>query len=91
MTRPRGSSQINESMYSSDLLLGGSIISKINKNNIFRKLYQLFEVASSGTHNISLRNPVHDICLHIISVMTKITLSKLQKQVFLRDIGCILS
>ena len=65
VTRPRGSSQINESMYSSDLLLsGGSIISKINKSLTFSGNYiNLFEVASSGTHNISLRNPVHDMML----------------------------
>ena len=65
VTRPRGSSQINESMYSSDLLLSGSsIISKINKSLTFSGNYiNLFEVASSGTHNISLRNPVHDMML----------------------------
>ena len=65
VTRPRGSSQINETMYSSDLLLsGGSIISKINKRLTLSGNYiNLFEVASSGTHNISLRNPVHDMLL----------------------------
>ena len=65
VTRPRGSSQINETMYSSDLLLsGGSIISKINKRLTLSGNYiNLFEVASSGTNNISLRNPVHDMLL----------------------------
>ena len=65
VTRPRGSSQINESIYSSDLLLsGGSIISKINKSLTLSGNYiNLFEVPSSGTHNISLRNPVHDMLL----------------------------
>ena len=65
VTRPRGSSQINETMYSSDLLLsGGSIISKINKRLTLSANYiNLFEVASSGTNNISLRNPVHDMLL----------------------------
>ena len=65
VTRPRGSSQINESTYSSDLLLsGGSIISKINKSITLSGNYiNLFEVASSGTQNISLRNPVHDVLL----------------------------
>ena len=65
VTRPRGSNQINETTYSSDLLLsGGSVISEINKRLIFSCNYiNLFEVASSGTKNISLRNPVHDISL----------------------------
>ena len=65
VTRPRGSNQINETTYSSDLLLsGGSIISEINKRLTLSSNYiNLFEVASSGTKNISLRNPVHDISL----------------------------
>ena len=37
ITRPRGSNQINETTYSSDLLLsGGSIISEINKRRTFK-------------------------------------------------------
>ena len=65
VTRPRGSNQINETTYSSDLLLsGGSIISEINKRLTLSSNYiNLFEVASSGTKNISLRNPVLDISL----------------------------
>ena len=65
ITRPRGSSQINNTTYSSDLLLsGGSVISEINKRLSFSTNYiNLFEVASSGTKNISVRNPVHDISL----------------------------
>ena len=59
------SSQINETIYSSDILLsGGSIISQINKQLIFSGNYiNLFEPGSSGTKNISIRNPVHDISL----------------------------
>lgn len=65
ITRPRGSSQINETTYSSDLLLsGGSMVSEINKRLTLSANYiNLFEVASSGTQNISARNPVHDISL----------------------------
>ena len=65
VTRPRGSSQINETTYSSDILLsGGSIISQINKQLMFSGNYiNLFEPGASGTKNISIRNPVHDISL----------------------------
>ena len=65
VTRPRGSSQINETNYSSDLILsGGSIVSKINKRLTFSTNYiNLFEVASSGTQNISVRNPVLDMSI----------------------------
>ena len=65
VTRPRGSNQINETTYSSDLLLsGGSMLSEINKRLTFSSNYiNLFEVASSGTQNISVRNPVHDMSL----------------------------
>ena len=65
ITRPRGSSQINETTYSSDLLLSGaSVVSEINKRLIFSSNYiNIFEVASSGTQNISVRNPIHDISL----------------------------
>ena len=65
VTRPSGSSQINETTYSSDLLLsGGSMISEINKRLTLSGNYiNLFEVASSGTKNISVRNPVHDMSL----------------------------
>ena len=65
VTRPRGSSQINETTYTSDILLsGGSIISQINKQLIFSGNYiNLFEPGASGTKNISIRNPVHDISL----------------------------
>tara|TARA_Y100000739_G_C20594582_1_gene459663 strand:- start:15 stop:1772 length:1758 start_codon:yes stop_codon:yes gene_type:complete len=63
VTRPSGSSQINENTYSSDLLLsGGSMISQINKRlTISGNHINLFEVASSGTQNISVRNPVNDM------------------------------
>ena len=65
ITRPRGSSQINETTYMSDLLLsGGSVISQINKKlTISTNYINLFEVASSGTKNISVRNPVYDMSL----------------------------
>ena len=65
VARPRGSNQINETTYSSDLLLsGGSMVSEINKRLIFSGNYiNLFEVASSGTQNISVRNPVNDMSL----------------------------
>ena len=65
VTRPRGSDQINETTYSSDLILsGGSMISEINKRLTLSSNYiNLFEVASSGTQNISVRNPVYDISL----------------------------
>ena len=65
VTRPLGSSQINETTYSSDLLLsGGSIIAEINKKIMFSGNYiNLFEVPSSGTKNISVRNPVYDMSI----------------------------
>ena len=65
ITRPRGSSQINETTYSSDLLLsGGSMVSEINKRlKISTNYINLFEVASSGTNNISVRNPIYDMSL----------------------------
>ena len=65
ITRPRGSSQINETTYTSDLLLsGGSMVSEINKRlKISTNYINLFEVASSGTNNISVRNPIYDISL----------------------------
>ena len=65
ITRPRGSSQINETTYMSDLLLsGGSMVSDINKRlTISTNYINLFEVASSGTNNISVRNPVYDMSL----------------------------
>ncbi len=65
VTRPSGSSQINETTYSSDLLLsGGSMVSEINKRLTLSGNYiNLFEVASSGTNNISVRNPVYDVSL----------------------------
>ena len=66
ITRPRGSLQINETNYSSDLLLsGGSMISEINKRlSISTNYINFFEVPASGTKNISLRNPVYDISLY---------------------------
>ena len=65
ITRPRGSSQINETTYTSDLLLsGGSMVSEINKRlKISTNYINLFEVASSGTNNISVRNPIYDMSL----------------------------
>ena len=65
VTRPSGSRQINETSYSSDLLLsGGSVFSEINKRLILSGNYvNFFEVASSGTKNISVRNPVYDMSL----------------------------
>ena len=65
VTRPRGSSQINETTYSSELLLsGGSMVSEINKKlSLSTNYINLFEVGSSGTNNISVRNPVYDMSL----------------------------
>ena len=65
ISRPNGSSQINETTYTSDLLLsGGSIFSKINKKlSLSLNHINLFEVSSSGTKNISVRNPVYDLSL----------------------------
>ena len=65
ITRPRGSVQINESNYSSDLIFsGGSMLSNINKRLTLSTNYvNLFEPASSGTKNISVRNPVYDLSL----------------------------
>ena len=65
VTRPRGSFQINESNYSSDLIYsGGSILSNINKRlKLSTNYVNLFELSSSGTKNISVRNPVYDISL----------------------------
>ncbi len=65
VTRPRGSFQINESNYSSDLIFsGGSMLSNINKRlKLSTNYVNLFELASSGTKNISVRNPVYDISL----------------------------
>ena len=65
LTRPRGSNAISTTTYSSDqLLTGGSVISKLTKNLELKSHYiNLFEVASSGTSNISVRNPVYLIGL----------------------------
>ena len=65
VTRPRGSSAISGTTYSSDLLLsGGSMASEINKRiSLSANYVSLFEVASSGTQNISVRNPVYDMAL----------------------------
>ena len=65
VTRPSGSRQINENTYSSDFLLsGGSILSEINKRiTLSANHINFFEVASSGTKNISVRNPVYDMSL----------------------------
>ena len=65
ISRPNGSSQINETTYTSDILLsGGSIFSKINKKlSLSLNHINLFEVPSSGTKNISVRNPVYDLSL----------------------------
>ena len=65
VTRPRGSTAISGNTYSSDLLLsGGTMVSEINKRLTLSANYiNLFEVASSGTENISVRNPVYDLAL----------------------------
>jgi len=65
VTRPSGSRQINENTYSSDFLLsGGSMLSEINKRlTLSANHINFFEVASSGTKNISVRNPVYDLSL----------------------------
>ena len=69
LTRPIGSSQINETTYTSDLLLsGGSMVSEISKRLTLSVNYiNLYEIASSGTKNISVRNPVNNISvLHLL-------------------------
>ena len=65
VTRPSGSRQINENTYSSDFLLSGaSMFSEINKRlTLSANHINFFEVASSGTKNISVRNPVYDLSL----------------------------
>ena len=65
ITRPRGSSQLSSSSYSPDLLLaGGSMFSKISNKLFFESNYiNLYEVPSTGTINISLRNPVYHAAL----------------------------
>ena len=65
ITRPRGSSQLSSSSYSPDLLLaGGSMFSKISNKLFFESNYiNLHEVPSTGTINISLRNPVYHAAL----------------------------
>ena len=65
VTRPSGSRQINENTYSSDFILsGGSMFSEINKRlTLSANHINFFEVASSGTKNISVRNPVYDLSL----------------------------
>ena len=65
VTRPSGSRQINENTYSSDFLLsGGSMFSQINKRlTLSANHINFFEVASSGTKNISVRNPVYNLSL----------------------------
>ena len=65
ITRPRGSSLISGSLYSSDLLLGGGTVrSVINPSLSWEANYiNLFEIPTSGTTNISLRNPVFHTAL----------------------------
>ena len=65
ITRPRGSSQLSSISYSPDLLLaGGSMFSKISNKLFFESNYiNLYEVPSTGTINISLRNPVYHAAL----------------------------
>ena len=65
VTRPSGSRQLNETTYSSDLLLsGGSMISEINKRiTLSASHINFFELVSSGTKNTSVRNPVYDMSL----------------------------
>ena len=93
VTRPRGSSQINETTYSSDILLsGGSIISQINKQLIFSGNYiNLFEPGSSGTKNISIRNPVHDISLLYSFDKEKYHIQQKLHTGFSKDFGFTLS
>ena len=61
ITRPRGSSAITSNTYSNDLLLsGGTLVSQLNKNLQFQSHYiNFFEIPTSGTTNISIRNPVY--------------------------------
>ena len=61
ITRPRGSSAISESLYLSDLLMaGGSMILDLNHGLKMSTSYiNTFEVPSTGTTNISIRNPVY--------------------------------
>ena len=61
ITRPRGSSPLSFNTSSSDLLLsGGTMVSQLNKSLTLESHYvNFFEVPSSGTINISIRNPVY--------------------------------
>lgn len=71
ITRPRGSELITSSTNSSDMLLsGGSMVTQINKRfNVQTHYVNLFEVGSSGTSNISVRNPVYQLSLtHMLSL-----------------------
>ncbi len=63
ITRPRGSNTLSFNTSSSDLLLsGGTMVSKLNKSLTLESHYiNFFEVPSSGTTNISIRNPVYHI------------------------------
>ena len=46
------------------LFSGGSMVSEINKRDLhYQQTISTFEVASSGTKNISVRNPVYDLSL----------------------------
>ncbi len=65
ITRPRGSTALSNTTYSSDLLLsGGTILSKLNKKLTLEGNYiNLFELPSSGTTNISVNNPVYHSAL----------------------------
>lgn len=65
ITRPIGSRPINYNTYSSDVLLsGGTMAAQLNKSLKIESHYvNFFEVPSSGTINISIRNPVYQIGL----------------------------
>ena len=89
VTRPRGSFQINESNYSSDLIFsGGSMLSNINKRlKLSTNYVNLFELSSSGTKNISVRNPVYDISLIHRFSSEKYHIQQTLQTGFSKDIG----
>jgi len=95
ITRPRGSVQLNNNSFSPDLILGGGSLSSKISNNLFFELnyINLYEIPSSGTTNISIRNPVYHSALtyqykrNNLNLMHKIQSGFSQRNWLLSDIG----
>ena len=73
ITRPRGSTQVSNGIHTSDALIGGgSAIARLTPKLSWETHYiNFFEVPSSGTTNISIRNPVGQIGLNRTSNLAK--------------------